>query len=121
MSGHHPFQALAETLTATSEGRAAVDQWRRQLDSVVSLSRPPTAADHTRAEALSGLLTPQPEDDWSALGNPATELTSTISHPPTESRHLWSAWTPVWSAWIPVWSAWIPVEIGGKYSFRGHF
>jgi hypothetical protein len=63
MSGHHPFQALAATLTATSDERAAVDQWRRQLDSIVSLSRPPTAADHTRDEAPSGPLLPHPDDE----------------------------------------------------------
>jgi dihydrofolate reductase len=34
------------------------------------------------------------------VSNRTTELTSTISLSPTESRHLWSAWTPVWSAWI---------------------
>ena len=63
MSGHHPFHALAAKLTATSEGRAAVDQWRRQLESVLSLSRPPTAADHTRAEAPSGPLPPLSDDE----------------------------------------------------------
>jgi hypothetical protein len=63
MSGHHPFHALAAKLTATSEGRAAVDQWRRQLESVLSLSRPPTAADHTRAEAPSGPLPPHPDEE----------------------------------------------------------
>lgn len=51
MSGHHPFHALVAKLTATSEGRDAVDRWRRQMESVASLSRPPTAADHTRADA----------------------------------------------------------------------
>jgi hypothetical protein len=60
MSGHHPFHALAAKLTATSEGRAAVDQWRRAMESGVSLSRPPTAADHTRAEAPCG---PPPHPD----------------------------------------------------------
>jgi hypothetical protein len=63
MSGHHPFHALAAKLTAMSEGRAAVDQWRQQLDSVVSLSPPPTAADHTRAAAPSSPLPPHPDEE----------------------------------------------------------
>jgi hypothetical protein len=63
MSGHHPFHALAAKLTATSEGRAAVDHWRRQMESVVRLSPPPTAADHTRAEAPSHPLTLHPDEE----------------------------------------------------------
>jgi hypothetical protein len=58
MSGHHPFHALEAKLTATSEGRAAVDQWRQQLDSVVSLSPSPTAANQTQAAAPSGPVPP---------------------------------------------------------------
>jgi hypothetical protein len=61
VSGHHPFHALGAKLTATSEGRVAVDEWRRQMEAVVSLSRPPTAADHTRVKAPSGLLAPNPD------------------------------------------------------------
>ncbi len=63
MSGRHPFHALVAKLTATPEGRAAVDQWRRQMESVVSLSQPPAAADHTRAEAPSGPAPPYPDDE----------------------------------------------------------
>jgi hypothetical protein len=63
MSGHRPFHALAAKLTATSEGRAAVDRWRRQMESVMSLSRPPTAAGHPRAEAPPGPLPPHPDEE----------------------------------------------------------
>ncbi len=63
MSGHHPFHLLAAKLTATSEGRAEVDQWRWQMESVVSLSPPPTAADHTRAAAPSGPLQSHPDEE----------------------------------------------------------
>jgi hypothetical protein len=62
MSGHRPFHALAAKLTATSEGRAAVDQWRWKMESVLSLSRPPTAVDHARAEAPSTPLPPHPDE-----------------------------------------------------------
>jgi hypothetical protein len=63
MSGHHPFHALAAKLTARSEGRAAVDRWRRQLEAVLSLSRPQTAADHTRTEAPAELVPRDPDHE----------------------------------------------------------
>jgi len=63
MSGHHPYPALAAKLTATSEGRVAVDQWRRQMESAVSLSPPAKAADHTRAEAASDPLPLHPDEE----------------------------------------------------------
>ena len=55
------------------------------------------------------------------VSNRATELTDIIAPPPQNFVILRPAWTPVWSAWIPVWSASSPVEVGGKYSFTGHF
>jgi predicted XRE-type DNA-binding protein len=39
MSGRKPFQGLAGKVTATPEGRARVDEYRRLMDAIVSLYR----------------------------------------------------------------------------------
>jgi hypothetical protein len=63
MSGHHPFHELAAKVTCTSEARAAVDEIRERMESVLRPSGPPTAADHTRAEAPSGALPTHPDEE----------------------------------------------------------
>jgi hypothetical protein len=63
MSGHHPFHALAAKLTVTSAGRAAVDQYRRQMDAAVSLRLSPAAEDRSGAETPPRPLPPQPAED----------------------------------------------------------
>lgn len=39
MSGRKPFRGLAERVTATAEGRARVDEYRRLMDTIVTLYR----------------------------------------------------------------------------------
>jgi len=39
MSGRKPFRRLAEQVTASPEGRARVDEYRRLMDAIVTLHR----------------------------------------------------------------------------------
>jgi hypothetical protein len=51
---------LASKVTHPSEARAAVDEIRERMESVVHPSRPPTAADRTRCEEPWPPLPPHP-------------------------------------------------------------
>jgi predicted XRE-type DNA-binding protein len=55
MSGHKPFQALADRVTATPEGRERVETYRRLMDAVMTLHRLREERGLTQVEVAAAL------------------------------------------------------------------
>ena len=59
MSGHKPFQTLADRVTATPEGRERVETYRRLMDAVMTLHRLREERGLTPLFRLNAPATPQ--------------------------------------------------------------
>ena len=88
MSGHKPFQALADRVTATPEGRERVETYRRLMDAVMTLHGLREERGLTQVEVAAALRSGRGTSP--AL---SAQRTFTSPHSPDTSRHSAVTWS----------------------------